>query len=1113
MNGILMRSCLTLLLAASLSAVEPSAPIEPPPAAEPLLMGYAKLDAAGLPTAVRVALTRARFTALWSIAHPDQVVQVPVVELATGAPSWRIAAREEGATVLAAELRLPVAVLGDAWRQVRLPVPAGAVAAVSVEALTSGGTVPPAGNLTWQADQDVLVLSIAGRTQATVVVRLSLPLRLDGGEWSTTLPLLPGGGSLDVTAASGWEPRSAQVTFNQAAAGLFTVDLPVRGERIELRLRHLEAVAQREVHVALEQRLHVELQADRLLWTADLEVGIQGGTQRELRLVLPTGLVLGAIDGPGLAGWRQSGSTVDLTWSTAVGGQVSLHASGVLPRSGAAGTAGVAVECPLAERLAGRLGLSGRGARSQRDERLSAESDPADASAVVRAEPQDGEDLAVQWHDRPRGLRVHWEPLANDLHAQESAAVLIDAQRVRVAARLVLSGRGVADGLRLRLPPPWRVVRVTVTNDGVAGQPVAGLSGDGAARILVVRSPVGLAAHSVCGVWLEADRAQLGNRFDLPDLWPEDGLVVERQSWLIGDDGDRRPQVVPAAHLSIAATTLLAQDYAAELPAGSTWRQALERRAGAPPRLDLVAEAPHVTVTASHYLVLESDRLRWSARLVFTPQQGELNDLICQLPAGARLVRSACRDLGSLHLGSAQTADEGRLTAHLTAPAHGPTTLDLDVEMEVGDDAALHIGAITTTAGNLLVAQQVALVEDYELGLVRRSVEGLGEQSDLTLPLPAGVDATQVKLRWSAQRPDWSLTLHREPLVPAGGLDGIATMIDAYAAIAPDGELRSRATWHVLNRSRQQLRLAVPAGVDLWEVRVDGRQASCRRDATDAAVVWVPVRPLRAGEAARRVELTWRQTPGTDSKRIHPLMPVFSELKPMQVLWRFAPPAGWTVSRRDGALRPIAATDADGERAKRVVEELSRLRGQGELKDNALLRCNDQLGQLELELNDYLVQMNANGSPQVKEVEGQLSQLRDDRLSNSSLYGQRSGGRKALGIGKRTREWSAPAPASPLAVLLPTNLPWREALSVESRTGLGDGTPPPGHRTAGERTLLGIDLVGDVPVGLTLRGIGGDLTVDLDLVRAPGSWWPSLLGVLAALGLLAAALVIQRRVR
>jgi len=1064
---------------------------------EPVLMGYSRLDGAGLPKDVRVALSRARFTALWSAAHPEDVTAPPIVDLATGAPQWRIAARDDGMSVMA-DVRLPIAVLNNAWHQVRVPVPAGTVATVSVEALGADNPLPDAGRITWQGDGSAMVFSIAGHTQAILVMQLSLPLRLDGGQYALSLPILPGGGDLTVQATAGWEPVSPHTTFVDDGKQSFHTNFPVLGTTLDLRLRRRDVAAPREVHLSLEQRLVVALLPDRLQWTADLTLAIQGGTLRETRLQLPDDLALATVDCVGLAGWRQHGKAVDLTWTIPVSGRVTIHATGILARRGA--DVAVTVDCPDAERSRGRLGLIGNGETGQRSERLLTSDDPA----LSRAEPQADEDVAVQWDGRLENLRIRWHKQDKAIRTELHAAVRSDSQRVQIAVKIGLAGRGSIDGLRLHLPPPWRLLRTNAPGHIVD----ASFVGDGPERLLVLQSSIPFAAGQDLALWLDADRALLGTDFDLPDLWPVDGLAAERQLWLVGDAGDQRLRLRAAANLNDSSTVAMAREFASELPAGSTWRQAVERRAGPVAHAELISEIPRVSISVSHYLVLEADRLRWSAHLVFTPEQGELNELVCQLPPGARLVRSAGRDLGALHIDA-----DGRLVARLAAPASGPTTLDLDLEMPVGDDATVRVAAIAAANGDLLRQQQVVLVEDYELGMVHRQIEGLDAQADLLMPLPDGVDATQVKLRWQAQRPAWLLTLRREPLLPAGGIDGIATQIDAYSAIAPDGEFRSRALWHVLNRSRQQLRLSVPAQVELWEVRVDGRPVSCRRDPNDAAVVWVPVKPLRPGEAARRVELTWRQSARADATRLLPVMPLFTELKIMQSLWRFSPPNGWQVERRDGTLNPIAASDADGERAKRVVEELSRLRNQGELKDNALLRCNDQLDQLELELSDYNVQLKTIGSTQVAEIDGQLGQLRDDRQRNSAVYGNRAGNRKALSIGKRTRDWgnAAADPSTTMIALAAITLPWREALTVESRTGLPDGAPPPGHRAFAERTLLGIDLVGDAPATLNLRGNGGDLSVELDLQRPQTSWWPSLAGALAFLAMLALAVFVQRR--
>ena len=58
---------------------------------------------------------------------------------------------------------------------------------------------------------------------------------------------------------------------------------------------------------------------DHLSWSADVTLSVQGGTLREARLTLPPTLVLATVESAGLAGWRQVGNAVMLTWAAPVG--------------------------------------------------------------------------------------------------------------------------------------------------------------------------------------------------------------------------------------------------------------------------------------------------------------------------------------------------------------------------------------------------------------------------------------------------------------------------------------------------------------------------------------------------------------------------------------------------------------------------------------------------------------------------------------------------------------------------------------------------------------------------------------------------------------------------
>jgi hypothetical protein len=563
--------------------------------------------------------------------------------------------------------------------------------------------------------------------------------------------------------------------------------------------------------------------------------------------------------------------------------------------------------------------------------------------------------------------------------------------------------------------------------------------------------------------------------------------------------------------------------------------------------VELRAEGSRLEVSASHYLVLGQEQLRWWAHFSYKVEQGELSEVRLTLPAAASLVAVTAPDLGSW------TLSHRELIVRLAAPARLSVTIDLELTLAAG--AALTLDAIGTAAGATLVAQQVALVEEDELGLVRRA--GLGLEEDLEgaprLALPVGIDARLVPHRWHALRPDWQLTIAREALAASAGVDGIATLVDALTVIAPEGDLRGRASWHVLNRTRTQLALELPAGVELWEARVNGelvrprlpdRPAGPAGGGDGASQLWLPVRPQRPGETALRIVLTWRERLDL-SGRFTPRMPLLTELRTMQVLWRLVPPAGQRLVRQDGDLRDTSLDEAAAGRAHAVIAELQRLHSLGDLNDVAMHRLSDQLGALDLELDDYLVGLSAGdqradlaraaGRPAagaaanqavIGEVVSNRAQLQQELQRIDRLAQSREDRRKGLGFGNAAQRWLGPglvappagASAEPAALprLLPARLPWPEPLAVGAGGTLGPGEPPPGFRAAGAGSLLGVDLVGDPGTGgLQLQGSG--FAVELSLRATGARWWPYLLlggaGAMLSAGLWRLALSVGGRVR
>ncbi len=1144
-------AALALLLAGGLlpaaeagSALAPGSTSAPEVAAGPqastipLLMGYRSLDPAGLPLEVAVAVSRAALARLWRRAHPDTPAAPPLCALACGAASYVLAVRGDQ---LAGELSLPLAVLAADWQQLRLAVSPGSVAGVSfrdlrrhpaaaVPARPPGAPIASAPDAVsaaapaWTVSGGELVVTLAPHVEGELVVALGWPLRAQGAALAAEIPLCAGhGGTLSIDGAGAPElvPAADGLLLQAAPAGGWSAELPPGRERIVLRFQRADSALAHARRVTVVQDLRAALLLGRIEWSDEARIAIQGAALREARLALPAGLAITAVTGQALAAWRQQGAELALSWSMDQSGESLVRLAGILP-AGQAGAAGLVPRLVEAGRSSGRLVLvHGPEARFIRPEH----------PAIERADPGPGSDLALRWNDDPAGLLLSWQALRSELRLSEQCGLVAGLDQVRVTMVASLDGHGSADALRLALPQPWQPARDQAGLE-------ASVQGSGEARMLVLRGSAAWRAGNRVVVGLEAERSDLGERFAVPDLQPlAGGPLLERQEWLLGDAGDRRLALGHGGAVDALGLDLLAAAIARAgggLARGERWRLACARRPGPPPEVELRAEGSRIQVSASHYLALGQEQLRWWAHLAYMVEQGELDEMHLTLPANAELVAVEAQNLGSWQL------VQRELVIRLAAPARHDVAIDLELRVAAG--ATLRLDAISSPPGATLVAQQVAMVEEDELGLVRRSGLGLEEDQEGAprLALPLGIDARLVPHLWHALRPDWQLTIAREPLAASAGVDGIATLVDALTVIAPEGDLRGRASWHVLNRTRSQLALALPAGVELWEARVDGELVRPRladgsvasAAAAGAGLLWLPVRPQRPGETAQRIVLTWRERLDL-SRRFTPHMPLLSELRTMQVLWRLVPPAGALLERADGDLRDASLVEAEAGRAHAVIAELQRLHSLGDLGDVAMHRLSDQLGALDLELNDYLVALSA-GAPAgrggaaaaanqavIGEVLGNRAQLQGELQRIDRLAQNRAGRRKALGLGNDAQRWAVaaadasapPGGTQPVALprLLPAHLPWPAPLAIGAGGTLGPGEPPPGFRPAGAGSLLGVDLVGDPGAG-GLQLLGSGFAVELSLHATGQRRWPALL--LAAAGaLLAAAMWRRARVR
>jgi hypothetical protein len=1155
-------------------------------APETVLMGYQRLDAAGLPQGIQVALTRAQLQALWQRSQPTSASAAPCALALGGLAIDLHLDQGHQPGVVVGELAFDCAAFGPGWQELRINGGAGRVTGISVLAPTvplppavlamgrdPAAATPPwpglstvsAGDgagptVAWRMDGDQVVLALAGGHQWRITVALALAVDPRDGGWEAALPWLPGsGGTVQLhgaapaasTTPAAPAPTLAGMTLSLSgreaarasdpSGGLWRWDLPVTGAPV-LRANPQAAGAPVAGRLELHQDIALAICSGRLEWRDDLGIASVVAPHR-LVIALPAGLAVTGAEGAGLTTWQQQDATLVLTWLGSAAAPLAVHLTGAIGIAAGAGSAAVVPDLPGAVRQAGRLGLHhGDGLRFTLPDGLQ------------RVDPAAGEDLAAAWDGLPgRSVVVAWSPDPSAPAIEEHGALIVGRDRVRVNVRIIMSGSGTLAALHLRLPGPWRL---TAADHGA--DDAAAFSGSGDQRVIVLRPLQPFHAGTMVDLALEAERSDLGRSFAVPDLQPQAGggegpPTLLRQVWAVGDAGDLRLKLVSVVADGALAGQVdaLAAETGAVLRPGETWRLACVR-GGEAPRFELATETLQAVVTASHYLVVGAERVRWSAHLDWAVAQGALAELRCTLPAQVRLLRVHAADLGAWHL------DGQTLIATLTAPTRTHAGLDLEMEAPLGD--ALQLAAIATAQP--LVAQQVAAVAEDDIGLLHFAADGLESGAGSSaLILPQGVDASLVSDRWHALRPDWRLGVTREALAATGGVDGVATLVEVTGAVSPEGELRARAVWHLLNRSRQQLPLKLPPGVALWELRLDGAAVQPSADPADPTVVWVPARTLRPGEAALRIEVTWREALGAAMKggEFSPGFPAFQDVSVNQVLWRLAAPAPWHLEWRGGALKPVTAVAALDARAHRVIDELTRLREQDGLKEAGLRRLGDQLAALDLELADYQAglelagagpQAQALGSarPPAATVQSNRDQLRDDQQRLQNQFTTRSQRRNGLGFGNMYQSWSnanngadnlatangngannpspnqngAPIPGNPAngitvaassrneapvtgdfaAPACLRDPPWRAPLALAAGTGLGAGDAPPGWRQAAAASDIGMELVA-LPVDgavLDLGGGGQELSVRLALVAPPTLWWPY--AVLAISGLI-----------
>ena len=894
----MIRALLLLLLSAVLALAAQETP-------GLVLMGYTGIGPDGQPQGVSVALNRVRFAALIADATsmPASDPNGPV--LAIGPGIWRAVWRDGRWSMTGT---LPVAAPSATWGDLRLDMP-GTVTSVQMQSL-GGAVVPP--TPVWRMDGMILRLSLPPRSQALLVITAEREARIG----DPTALAFPPGGSLALASTDG---LVVSLAGNIPAGPLA---LPISAKPLSVVVDH-PAAAVDSGSLGFNQSISLRHLGDRITWHAEIAIDSQRQPPAIVELVLPPRLDVLAVHGEGLAGWRQRDGVLELRWASA-GHERSRRAilDGVIVGDGPAMPA---LGLASAARGGGSLAVADAGPVRW--------TVPESVPGLRRVQPEAGERFRVAWDGAaPVELALSYSTASAQLAADGCGLLVVGPGRWRAEVAFTLVGAGLADHIRVTVPAPWRVIAA----DGAVWLPDTTGSG-------ILRAATALASGAQLVLRCEAPEGAL----DVPGIAvavSSDGVTTGRMRWLVADHGALRARLGGSPSDGDALLAELAR-VGIRPRTNERLGGAIELRAGVAATLSVSAAERRQRLDASHYLIAGPGAVRWACHVDVRPEQGGLDRVRIRLPIGARLADRRGE-------GVAEWVEaDGWLTARYAAPLDRPASLDLTFTAAWGEASGrerVEIGALTCEPA--LDHETVALAEDEEAGQLVHRLDGLDERPASAVLLPAGVAPSLLASRtWAATGTSWHLTLERERLDQALGVDAVATLVDVHSAIDPDGRLVSRATWYVINRSRSALELVLPAGCSLWEVRISGQIVRARQGA-DAGRVNVPMTPLRPGEAATRIQVCWAQGA---TEQLHPRLPVFTDLRVMRALWRFSAPPGTHLRHVDG-WEPVPAGDATGARVEVLADELKRLRSSSEESPAVRARLADQLLLIDQELTDHV---------------------------------------------------------------------------------------------------------------------------------------------------------------
>jgi hypothetical protein len=250
---------------------------------------------------------------------------------------------------------------------------------------------------------------------------------------------------------------------------------------------------------------------------------------------------------------------------------------------------------------------------------------------------------------------------------------------------------------------------------------------------------------------------------------------------------------------------------------------------------------------------------------------------------------------------------EGLLTADLNFDATGSYAMVLELERVLPEDAAIQVPVVQ----QLGVERAKGFVGIQSLGnleLTPGAVQGAAAVDVRTLPSDiTGVTGVPVLLGYKYLGGTATIPLdvrdHEE-------VDVLVTLLDqasATTAFTRDGRRLTNVAWQVRNNRRQFLRLALPAGAELWSASVAGRAVQPAKS-EDGSLLVPLVRSSAAGGAlaAFDVQVTYVEEGTPEAGRFQAELPT-ADAPTTWVGWTVLAPKGSKMPKKvkEGSLRKV----------------------------------------------------------------------------------------------------------------------------------------------------------------------------------------------------------------